>query len=114
MGLLQVSGVRFVIDVRKPPLLIDNNNVIRSPGARVTKAEVQRTDDSWAPLRPEELYTVATTDWIAGGGDKYPTFKRNAASFTSLEQSYLESVAEYIRMRKEMRSEIDGRITILK
>lgn len=113
-GFLQVSGVRFVIDVRKPPLLIDNNNVIRSPGARVTKAEVQRTDDSWAPLRPEELYTVATTDWIAGGGDKYPTFKRNAASFTSLEQSYLESVAEYIRMRKEMRSEIDGRITILK
>ena len=113
-GFLQVSGIRFVMDARKQPLLVDNNGVRRRDGARIVKAEILQADGSWAAIRPEGRYTVATTDWTAGGGDKYSILKKNSPSFASMEQMYLESAAEYIRWRKEMRSRTEGRIAILR
>ena len=61
---------------------------------------------------PDEDYTVATTDWTAGGGDKYSVLKKNASAFSSMEQMYLESAAEYIRFLGEMNAQTEGRITI--
>ncbi|MDD2453596.1 MAG: bifunctional UDP-sugar hydrolase/5'-nucleotidase [Synergistaceae bacterium] len=112
-GFLQVSGIRFTMDPRRQPLLIDNNSVIRRAGTRVIRAEVLQPDGTWGPIQPDRQYSVATTDWTAGGGDKHAAVKRNGASFKSTEQMYLEAVAEYIRFLKEMRSQVDGRIKIL-
>lgn len=112
-GFLQISGIRVVFDTKKQPLLIDNNAVIRKEGERVVKLEALQQDGSWAPVDPAKEYTIATTDWTSGGGDKYTVLKNNG-SFISLEQFILESTAEYIRFLGEMKAEVDGRITILR
>ena len=111
-GFLQVSGVRFVLNPRKQPRLTDNNGVVRTEGSRILRAEILQPDGTWSPLKPDELYTVATTDWTAGGGDKYSVLKKNASAFSSMEQMYLESAAEYIRFLGEMNAQTEGRITI--
>ena len=112
-GFLQVSGIRVVFDTKKQPLLIDNNAVVRKEGERVVKLEILQEDGSWAPVDPAKEYTIATTDWTSGGGDKYAVLKNNG-SFVSLEQFILESTAEYIRFLGEMKAEVDGRITVLR
>lgn len=112
-GFLQVSGIRFVIDPRKQPLLIDSNSVVRKAGERLVKAEILQADGSWAPIDPKKSYTVAVTDWTGGGGDKQYIFKKNAPSFASMGQMYLEAAAEYIRFRGEMAAGVEGRITII-
>lgn len=113
-GFMQVSGLRFTLDSRRQPLLIDSNSVVRTAGSRLVKAEMLQADGSWAPIDPRETYTVAVTDWTASGGDKHYIFKKNAPLFTSLEQMYLEATADYIRFRGEMAAAEEGRITILK
>lgn len=111
-GFMQISGVRVEIDTRKQPRLIDNNGVLREAGDRVTKVEVLQEDGGWAEVDPEKEYTLATSDWTAGGGDKYVVLKNG--SFVSLEQFIMESTAEYIRHLGEMKADVEGRITILK
>ena len=113
-GFLQVSGLRFSIDPGRQPLLIDNNGIVRTRGSRLVKAEVRQPDGSWAPVDPKRIYTVATTDWTAGGGDKHYVLKKNGSAFSSMEQMYLEAAADYIRFLKEMGGKAEGRITILR
>ena len=86
--------------------------MVRTEGSRILRAEILQPDGTWSPLKPDELYTVATTDWTAGGGDKYSVLKKNASAFSSMEQMYLESAAEYIRFLGEMNAQTEGRITI--
>ena len=112
-GFLQVSGLRFTIDSRRQPLLIDSNSVVRTAGSRLVKAEILQADGSWGPIDPRKAYTVAVTDWTGGGGDKHYIFKKNAPLFSSMQQMYLEATADYIRFRGEMAAEEEGRITIL-
>ena len=112
-GFLQVSGLRAVLDTKRQPLLIDNNAIVRKEGERVVKLEVLQPDGTWNPVDPDKEYSIATTDWTSGGGDKYAVLKKNG-SFVSLEQFILESTAEYIRFLGEMKAEVEGRITILR
>jgi 5'-nucleotidase len=109
---MQVSGIRVEIDARKKPRLIDNNGVLREDGDRVVKLEVLGADGQWEAVDPAKEYTLATSDWTAGGGDKYVVLKNG--SFVSLEQFIMESTAEYIRHLGEMRAEVEGRITIIR
>ena len=111
-GFMQVSGIRVEIDARKKPRLIDNNGVLREDGDRVVKLEVLGADGQWEAVDPAKEYTLATSDWTAGGGDKYVVLKNG--SFVSLEQFIMESTAEYIRHLGEMRAEVEGRITIIR
>lgn len=61
---LQVSGVKFRFDRRRPV------------GQRVTQVQVQQ-GDAYVPLDDGRLYVVAVPDYIYGGGDGY-TFKEKA------------------------------------
>lgn len=54
----QVSNISFVYDVSQPA------------GSRVTEVKV-----AGEPLNPSVSYTLATLDFIAGGGDGYEVFK---------------------------------------
>ena len=53
----QVSGVSFTIDPTKPA------------GERISAIQV-----NGKPLLPNEIYTVATNDFLAAGGDGYTWF----------------------------------------
>lgn len=111
-GFMQISGLRVVMDSAKPPLLIDNNAVVRRAGERVVKLEILQKDNTWALVDPEKRYTLAATDWTSGGGDKYALLKKNG-SFVPLNQAIMETTAEYIRHLGALKGEVDGRITIL-
>jgi 2',3'-cyclic-nucleotide 2'-phosphodiesterase (5'-nucleotidase family) len=61
---LQVSGVRFRFDRRRPV------------GQRVTEVGIQQ-GTGYTPLVDDRLYVVAVPDYLYGGGDGY-TFKQRA------------------------------------
>lgn len=61
---LQVSGVKFAFDWRKPV------------GSRVSNVRVQR-NGAWAPIDSAAVYVVAVPDYSYGGGDGY-TFRGRA------------------------------------
>lgn len=61
---LQVSGMRFRFDRRRPV------------GERVMDVEMQQ-GSGWAPLEDERVYVVAVPDYLYGGGDSY-LFKTRA------------------------------------
>jgi 5'-nucleotidase len=54
----QVSGLRYTFDASK------------LPGARITEVMV-----AGAKLDPKKTYTLATTAFVAGGGDEYSMLK---------------------------------------
>ena len=54
----QVSGVRYVFDATLPP------------GARITSVTI-----NGRPLDDQKTYTLAVTDYVAGGGDGYEMLK---------------------------------------
>jgi 5'-nucleotidase len=58
-GLLQVSGLRVVIDPHRDAALPQErrNNVVRI------------VDENGQPLDRDHMYTIATTDFVASGGD---------------------------------------------
>ena len=60
-GFPQVSGIEYTIDTSKP--------YVESEIHRVTINSV-----NGKPFNPESVYAVATTDFIATGGDKYTDF----------------------------------------
>merc|ERR1712013_318034 len=56
---LQVSGVKVVFDVRRPP------------GDRVVQVKVLADDGTYVDLEDEKEYSVVTPNYIASGGDGY-------------------------------------------
>ena len=74
---LQVSGIRAVFDMSKPP------------GERAVSIEV-----AGKPLDDQASYRVATNDFLAAGGDRFNLFKHGRDFSTG--QSQLEAVVDYI------------------
>ena len=111
-GFQQLSGLRITIDLRLPPALIDNDGVTKQPGRRVTSILVEDKPGVWVPLDDDKRYTVTTSTWVAGGGDKMTVFKKNAQDLKDLYILDAEAVAEYLRFKGGMKPALEGRITI--
>jgi len=56
---LQVAGLRYVFDARRPP------------GKRIVKAQIQDKNGKWQPVRKDASYRVVTVDFLARGGDGF-------------------------------------------
>ncbi len=94
-GYLQVSGVAFKVDPAKPA------------GSRVSDVMV-----NGAALSLTRLYTVATNDFTAAGGDGYAMFKSAKVLYQS--GIMLRDVAiEYLK-GKSIEPKVEGRIVIVK
>ena len=107
---LQVSGLKFTIDVRKTPQQIDmDTEEIVVPGERVSDVYV-----NGEPLDMDKEYTVAINSWMAGGGDGYFMFKH-----LPIDKKYDTSITipevleEYIRAHTPIAPKVEGRITIV-
>ncbi|MCM1266564.1 MAG: bifunctional metallophosphatase/5'-nucleotidase [Bacteroidales bacterium] len=72
-GFQQVSGIRFQVDLSvEPSVVTDENGMFVSVEGerRVQDAEVLREDGSYLPLKPDQMYTVASHNYlIKEGGD---------------------------------------------
>jgi 2',3'-cyclic-nucleotide 2'-phosphodiesterase (5'-nucleotidase family) len=92
----QVSGIRLEADVKRPP------------GERITAMTV-----GGAPLDESRIYTVATNDFIARGGDGYATL-RDARRILADEDSPLlaNQIMDYLKRLGAVQSRVEGRIVL--
>ena len=80
-GFLQVSGLRYTIDTSIPSTVeVDEAGMFLSCGEnrRVRDVQVLQTDGSYAPLRSDKTYTLASHNYlIKNGGDGLDMFMDN-------------------------------------
>ncbi|MBW7651783.1 5'-nucleotidase C-terminal domain-containing protein [Anoxybacillus sp. ST4] len=93
-GFPHVSGIQFTFDATK------------QAGARVASVKI-----NGQPLDETKMYTVATNDFIAKGGDGYDMFKSSTIEFDSGE--LLSTVVmNYLQSNKPIPT-VEGRITVV-
>jgi 2',3'-cyclic-nucleotide 2'-phosphodiesterase (5'-nucleotidase family) len=92
----QISGMNVEVDLSQPP------------GERVVSVTV-----GGEPLDPNRTYTVATNDFMAGGGDGYEMFvgAKNLIDPAGA-QLMATQVIDYIAARGTISPEVEGRIVI--
>ena len=92
----QISGFTFLWDAAGTPQELDDAGNVVTPGTRVVTIELDDGTDivqggAVVPGAPD--VTIATIDFLARGGDKYPY---RGAPFTSIGVSYQQALANYI------------------
>ena len=94
----QVAGLRYVFDATQ------------EAGSRIVSVDVM-TDGEYSPIDPEALYTVATNDYVRGGGDGYAILETNAINAYDQGRPLDQVVADYIAANSPLQVELEGRIT---
>ena len=90
----QIAGMRFVYDAQAPA------------GKRVVEVEV-----GGAPLDPAGTYTVATNDYMAGGGDGYAAFGTGELLIDASGATLIATmVVDYIEAEGTVAPTVDGRV----
>jgi 5'-nucleotidase len=78
--------------------VIDNDGRIVTPGERVTRVMLDNKtiliDAGIIMVDPTYTLAIATTDFLARGGDQYPF---RSLPFTSLYITYQEALSNYVR-----------------
>jgi len=92
----QVAGLRFVWDPNQPA------------GSRIVSVDVL-SDGAWKPLDRKAIYRLATSNFLAGGGDGYEMFKAALNSWNLGFVDY-EVLAEYIEAHSPVAPKVEGRI----
>ncbi|MDX6610985.1 MAG: 5-nucleotidase / UDP-sugar diphosphatase [Blastocatellia bacterium] len=93
----QVSGMRYVFDAT------------RKPGSRITSLTV-----NGRPLDDRKTYTLATTDYVAGGGDGYEMLKSGRLLIAPAQGQFDSDVLQKaISSVRAIAPKTDGRITRL-
>ena len=95
----QVSGLHFIFDLTQ------------EPGSRVVSVEVEGANGEYAEIDPEATYTVASNDFMRGGGDGYTVFAENAVNPYDFGRPLDQVLADYIAENSPVNPQIEGRIT---
>ena len=96
----QVSGLRYTADLSL------------AAGSRITSVEVLDANGEYQPLDPKAIYSVATNDFMRGGGDGYTMLSENAINPYDYGRPLDEVLADYITAHDPIDTDVDGRITI--
>lgn len=109
---LQVSGVKFTIDLSRQPQVLDSESKptrIAIPGSRVTDIYV-----NGSPIDMNRVYTLGIGNFNAAGGDGYIMIK-NLPSNLKYDTAITipEILEEYIRNHTPIAPKVEGRITII-
>ena len=92
----QVSGVKFSFDASRPP------------GSRIVDIKV-----NGRPLDEARTYTLATTNFLSGGGDDYSMLKSQRLLITPEQGQTDTSVLEKLMRTKPIAARVEGRIVRL-
>lgn len=101
---LQVSGLRFSFDPNM------------EAGSRVVEVEVENADGEFEAIDPEAVYSVATLNFLRGGGDGYSVFAENAINPYDFGRVDYEVTIDYMRTISPVATTLDPenpRITML-
>lgn len=116
-GFLQVAGIRFDIDLSRPPYqaVYDNRTAssIVDSGDRVSNVHVKANDD-WISIYPEREYKVLINNWLASGGDGYYVFVDEAIEKKPTTVYTTDVLVDYIKNNSPISPEVEGRINIVK
>jgi 5'-nucleotidase / UDP-sugar diphosphatase len=93
----QLAGLRLVWNPKSPA------------GNRITKVEIVSESGNFQLLNPQTIYRVATTNFLASGGDGYRDF---AEGKNLLDTGYLlsDAIAEYVSARSPLQVKTENRI----
>ncbi len=92
----QVSGLTVEVDLAK------------RPSERVLSVSV-----GGKPLDPAASYTLATNDFMAGGGDGYPVFRDAKVLLGPIDAQLMASqVIDYVAAEKTIAPKVEGRIAL--
>ncbi len=94
---LQVAGLRYVFDATQ------------EPGSRIVSAEVMQ-DGAYVPIDAEASYSVASNDYMRGGGDGFAVLEENAINAYDQGRPLDQVVADYIAANSPLNVELEGRI----
>ncbi|MCF1505330.1 5'-nucleotidase C-terminal domain-containing protein [Afifella sp. H1R] len=93
----QISGMRVTVDLKKPA------------GERVEAVEIDGK-----PLDPGAVYTLATNDFMADGGDGYVALTKGHALINGRDGRLIANdVMAFVRSAREVAPRPEGRITFL-
>jgi len=95
---LQVSGFRYTFDPTQPA------------GSRIVSVEVLDEQGVYQPLDLNAIYTVATNDYLRGGGDGFTVMAENAIDPYDFGRPLDQVLADYIKAKSPISIEIEGRI----
>jgi len=98
---LQVSGLKIIFDVRRPP------------GDRLIQVKVLSEDGTYVDLEEEKEYSVVTPNYIASGGDgyKFESWSTRDRILGSLDTEVLQGVLD---RDSPITSQVEGRIILVK
>jgi len=97
----QVAGLKYSFD-----------KAVKPNEGRLKSLEVM-DGDKWAPIDEAKTYTIATNNFVRGGGDGYKLFASNAQNAYDYGPSLEQVVADYLKKNSPYTPKIDGRITDL-
>jgi 5'-nucleotidase len=113
-GWLQVSGIRYRVDMKKPFQKIEGDKIIR-PGKRVGKIMVFR-DGRWVSMEETERYRVLSNSFLVlREGDGYFWFRKNGKNPQNTFTTFYSVMAEYLEHEKNLTPPVaDGRIEVIR
>ncbi|MBC7194393.1 MAG: 5'-nucleotidase C-terminal domain-containing protein [Caldisericia bacterium] len=92
----QVSGLVVKVNLKNPPM------------SRVVEVLI-----NGKPLELEKVYTVATNDFMANGGDGYTSFKNAKSSVWVTGNWIRDDFVEYIKKHTPLNPQVEGRIVFV-
>ena len=90
-GMIQVSGIRAVYDLKRP---INN---------RLLSVEI-----NGKPLGMKKMYKVGTQSFLAQGGDLYDTFLES--EYQDRKVNFSEEIIDYLRINNKIKEPKKGRL----
>ncbi|MEO8799379.1 MAG: bifunctional UDP-sugar hydrolase/5'-nucleotidase, partial [Polyangiaceae bacterium] len=69
------------------------------PGQTRGSCDVDRTHSCWSGIQPTNLYELATSNYLAGGGSGFRVLQRNTTQFDTLIQQR-DALVDYLRQGK--------------
>ncbi len=95
---LQVSGLKFSADLKKPV------------GSRITEVLIGNTASGYKPLDKSAVYRIASLDYMLSGGDGYTMFK-NGQNVRGGDVPEEQAVMDYLKANSPVSPTVEGRIT---
>lgn len=98
---LQVSGLRFAFDSRRPV------------GQRVVSAEILGFDGAYTLVNPDKTYTLATSPYLLRGGDGFTVFKEKARKVYAFGKPIGDALVDFLSIHSPYTPRLEGRIVRL-
>ena len=113
-GWMQVSGLRFRVDLRQPAQQIRGERIVR-PGKRVSDIRVLEKG-RWVPLDPTKRYRVLSNAFLVQrAGDGYYWFRKYGKNPVNTYTTFYSVMAEELNAKKTLTPPPpDGRIQIVR